>query len=60
MIIVKINKHTSLIFGNQFRYLLWTKIREPKIKEKYSPNNLAKLLCNIDNDKDFDNVLENW
>jgi hypothetical protein len=33
-----------LKFKNKFRKLLWEKIREPKIKLKYSPSVLAQLL----------------
>lgn len=40
-------------FKSRFRYILWVKIREPKIMEKYSPNKLIELL-NEKEDDDFD------
>ena len=46
----------SLKFKKQFRDWLWIRIREPKIKEKYSCENLLKLLEN----KDLEQVLETW
>ena len=57
-------KHSyySLKFKNKFRDWLWVKVREPKIQEYYSPNNLVKLLSKIDEDdfEQFDNALSNW
>ena len=52
----------SLKFKKQFRYLLWVKVREPKIQEYYSPQNLMKLLNGIDesDEEEIDNVLSNW
>ena len=52
----------SLKFKNKFRDWLWVKVREPKIREYYSPANLVKLLSEID-ENDFeqlDNALSNW
>jgi hypothetical protein len=34
----------ALKYKQQFRHLLWTKVREPKIRAKYHPDNLAKML----------------
>jgi Leucine-rich repeat (LRR) protein len=48
-----------LKFKKQFRYWLWIRIREPKIREKYSSENLLKLL-NGKNDEDLEQVLETW
>lgn len=45
-----------LKFKKRFRDLLWIKIREPKIREKYSSENLLKLLEN----EDLEQVLETW
>ena len=52
----------SLKYKNKFRYLLWVKVREPKIQEYYSPQNLIKLLGGIDesDEEQIDNVLSNW
>jgi len=36
---------------------LWVRIREPKIREKYSHDNLVK---NLHEDTDLDELLENW
>jgi hypothetical protein len=46
----------SLKFKKQFRDLLWVKIREPKIREKYS----YKYLENLHEDTDLDEFLDNW
>jgi Leucine-rich repeat (LRR) protein len=46
-----------LKFKKQFRYLLWVKIREPKIRIKYSHDYLIK---NLNEDTDLDELLENW
>jgi hypothetical protein len=46
-----------LKFKKCFRDLLWVKIREPKIREKYSHN---YLLENLHEDTDLDELLENW
>jgi hypothetical protein len=45
----------------QFRNWLWVKIREPKIKAHYHPDNLTKqLTINKDIDIDLDTVLDSW
>lgn len=46
----------SLKFKKQFKYLLWCKIREPKIMVNYHPNN---LLINLNEDTDLDEFLQN-
>ena len=53
----------SLKYKNKFRNLLWVRIREPKIKEKYSPENLNKLLNNMvdsEDEEEFQNILNTW
>ena len=47
----------SLKFKKRFRDLLWVKIREPKIKIKYSHD---YLIANLHEDTDLDTVLNNW
>jgi len=47
----------SLKYKKRFRDLLWIKIREPKIREKYSHDYLVK---NLHEDTDLDDLLENW
>jgi len=49
----------SLKLKTKFRKILWEKIREPKIRLKYHPTNLNKLLANI-NDKTFQSTLDSW
>lgn len=46
-----------LKFKKQFRDWLWVKIREPKIREKYSHNYLIK---NLHKNTDLDELLDNW
>ena len=46
-----------LKFKKRFRDLLWVKIREPKIREKYSHDYLVK---NLHDETDLDELLENW
>jgi len=46
-----------LKFKKRFRDLLWVKIREPKIREKYSYDYLVE---NLHDDTDLDKLLENW
>jgi Leucine-rich repeat (LRR) protein len=46
-----------LKFKKRFRDWLWVKIREPKIRERYSHN---YLLENLHEDTDLDDLLENW
>ena len=36
----------TLKYKNKFRKILWEKIRESKIKDYYSPENLINLLNN--------------
>ena len=47
----------SLKFKKQFRHWLWVKIREPKIRKKYSPE---YLLEHLHEDMDLDELLDNW
>jgi Leucine-rich repeat (LRR) protein len=44
-------------FKKRFRDWLWVKIREPKIRERYSHDYLVK---NLHEDTDLDDLLENW
>jgi Leucine-rich repeat (LRR) protein len=46
-----------LKFKKRFRDLLWVKIREPKIKKKYSH---SYLLEHLHEDTDLDELLKNW
>jgi len=46
-----------LKFKKKFRDLLWMKIREPKIIERYSYN---YLVANLHEDTDLDELLKNW
>jgi len=46
-----------LKYKKRFRDLLWVKIREPKIRIKYSHDYLVK---NLHEDTDLDELLENW
>ena len=46
-----------LKFKKRFRDWLWIKIREPKIREKYSHD---YLVANLHEDTDLDVLLENW
>jgi Leucine-rich repeat (LRR) protein len=47
----------SLKYKKRFRDLLWVKIREPKIKIKYSHDYLVK---HLHEDTDLDELLHNW
>jgi hypothetical protein len=47
----------SLKFKKPLRYLLWKKIREPKIMKKYHP---SYLIENLHEDTDLDELLNNW
>ena len=49
--------YCCLKFKKRFRDLLWIKIREPKIREKYSHN---YLVANLHGETDLDELLENW
>jgi hypothetical protein len=72
-----INRFSTAFYSNKFRVKLrdwlWVHVREPKIKERYSPDNLRKLLetyhlhKNIDSEMEQDNswidcdeIIENW
>jgi Leucine-rich repeat (LRR) protein len=47
-------------FKNKLRDFLWVKIREPRIREKYAPHNILKLLNEIGEDSEkFDSLFEN-
>ena len=46
-----------LKFKKRFRDLLWVKIREPKIRKKYSH---SYLLEHLHEDTDLDELLKNW
>jgi hypothetical protein len=46
-----------LKFKKRFRDLLWVKIREPKIRKKYSH---SYLLEHLHEETDLDELLENW
>jgi hypothetical protein len=46
-----------LKFKKHFRDLLWVKIREPKIRIKYSPDYLVE---HLHEDTDLDELLNNW
>ena len=47
----------SLKFKKRFRDWLWIRIREPKIREKYSHD---YLVANLHEDTDLDDLLKNW
>jgi hypothetical protein len=47
----------SLKFKKRFRDWLWVRIREPKIRERYSYDYLVK---NLHENTDLDELLENW
>ena len=55
-------KYYSLKFKKKFRDWLWVKVREPKIQEYYTPQNLIKLLKGVDDDDEeqINIVLNNW
>jgi Leucine-rich repeat (LRR) protein len=50
----------SLTFKKRFRYWLWVRVREPKIREKYSPYNLLKLIDGFEDEELVDDLLRNW
>jgi hypothetical protein len=52
----------ALKYKKQFQYLLWIKIREPKIRNKYHPNNLIAILDGKDEITldELDNLIDNW
>ena len=52
----------TLKYKKQFQYLLWERIREPKIRNKYHPSNLMAMLeekedITLD---ELDELLEKW
>ena len=52
----------ALKYKKQFQYLLWERIREPKIRNKYHPSNLMAMLeekedITLD---ELDELLEKW
>ena len=47
----------SLKYKKRFRDLLWVKIREPKIRERYSHDYLVE---HLHEETDLDELLENW
>jgi hypothetical protein len=57
------NMYYYLKFKKKFRDILWIKIREPKIRKQYSPENLIKLLSTMNDENDEDEfymLIENW
>jgi len=52
----------SLKYKKQFLYLLWVQIREPKIRNKYHPNNLMTMLEGRDEITldELDDLIDNW
>ncbi len=54
------NLFYCLKYKKQFRYLLWFKLREPKIQKQYHPNNLTKLMIDVNDDTDLFNLLIDW
>lgn len=50
----------STKFKQRFRDWLWVRIREPKIRDKYSPNNLVERISGIEDEDQFHNALDSW
>jgi hypothetical protein len=50
----------TLKYKQQFRYILWEKIRRPKIEAKYHPSNLQKMIDDVNEDDDVAELLEKW
>jgi hypothetical protein len=53
----------SLKYKNKFRYWLWERVRKPKIEKQYSPEMLNRILDNLENSDDEDelhNKINNW
>lgn len=50
----------SMKFKKRFRDWLWIRVREPKIREHYSPSNLVERICGIEDEEQFHNVLDRW
>jgi hypothetical protein len=52
----------ALKYKQHFRRLLWEKVREPKIRARYHPDNLAKMLeerGELDMDE-LDKIMDEW
>jgi hypothetical protein len=52
----------ALKYKQRFRHVLWAKVREPKIRAKYHPDNLAKILeehCELGVDE-LDALMDQW
>lgn len=52
----------ALKYKQRFRHVLWAKVREPKIRAKYHPDNLAKMLeerGELDLDE-LDALMDQW
>jgi Leucine-rich repeat (LRR) protein len=62
LILKKLNNikylYYALKFKKKFRKWLWERVRLPKIKNLYHPDNLISMLT--DEEKDLDDVLEEW
>ncbi len=52
----------TLKYKKQFQYLLWVRIREPKIRNKYHPSNLITMLEGKEESTldELDELLEKW
>jgi hypothetical protein len=54
----------SIKLKKQFRFWLWVKVRQNKLEQKYSPENLQILLENNKteqfNENDFDMLIDTW
>jgi len=50
----------SLKFKKKLRDWLWIYVREPKIREKFRPENLAKLLELHGDGEDLDEAIRKW
>jgi len=52
----------ALKYKKQFQYLLWVRIREPKIRNKYHPSNLMAMLEGKEESTldELDELLEKW
>jgi hypothetical protein len=52
----------TLKYKKQFQYWLWVLIREPKIRNRYHPNNLITMLEGKEESTldELDELLEKW
>ena len=52
----------ALKYKERFRHVLWVKVREPKIRAKYHPDNLAKILeeCGELGVDELDALMDQW